>query len=50
MQGLLQAHDTVASKDYAPHLPDVPMEVDEDEGTVKIVQLVKSQESSVSKD
>ncbi|XP_026461232.1 MAGUK p55 subfamily member 7-like [Ctenocephalides felis] len=42
--GLLCAHDAVAQKDYYPHLPDIPLEVDEDEETIKIVQLVKSNE------
>ncbi|XP_043248144.1 membrane palmitoylated protein 7-like protein metro isoform X4 [Colletes latitarsis] len=45
IQGLLCAHDSVAQKDYYPRLPDIPLEVDEDEETVKIVQLVKSNES-----
>ncbi|KAL0118387.1 hypothetical protein PUN28_009206 [Cardiocondyla obscurior] len=44
IQGLLCAHDAVAQKDYYPRLPDIPLEVDEDEETVKIVQLVKSNE------
>ncbi|XP_017794306.1 PREDICTED: MAGUK p55 subfamily member 7 isoform X4 [Habropoda laboriosa] len=44
IQGLLCAHDAVAQKDYYPRLPEIPMEVDEDEETVKIVQLVKSNE------
>ncbi|XP_014225812.1 MAGUK p55 subfamily member 7 isoform X2 [Trichogramma pretiosum] len=44
VQALLISHDTVAQKDYYPRLPDVPMEIDEDEETVKIVQLVKSDE------
>lgn len=49
LQGLLCAHDAVAQKDYYPHLPDIPVEaVDEDEETVKIVQLVKSNEPLVS--
>lgn len=46
-QGLLCAHDAVAQKDYYPRLPDIPLEVDEDEETVKIVQLVKSNEPLV---
>jgi len=37
----------VAQKDYYPRLPDIPLEVDEDEETVKIVQLVKSNEPLV---
>ncbi|XP_011160121.1 MAGUK p55 subfamily member 7 isoform X4 [Solenopsis invicta] len=44
LQGLLCAHDAVAQKDYHPRLPEIPLEVDEDEETVKIVQLVKSNE------
>ncbi|KAJ8682105.1 hypothetical protein QAD02_017897 [Eretmocerus hayati] len=44
VQALLISHDTVAQKDYYPRLPDLPVEVDEDEETVKIVQLVKSDE------
>ncbi|KAF2883399.1 hypothetical protein ILUMI_22774 [Ignelater luminosus] len=44
VQGLLCAHDAVAQKDYYPHLPEIPVEVDEDEETIKIVQLVKSNE------
>ncbi|CAL7933506.1 unnamed protein product [Xylocopa violacea] len=44
MQGLLCTHDAVAQKDYYPRLPEIPLEVDEDEETVKIVQLVKSNE------
>lgn len=41
------AHDAIAQKDFYPHLPDIPIEVDEDEETVKIVQLVKSNEALV---
>lgn len=49
LQGLLCAHDAIAQKDYYPHLPEIPVEaVDEDEETVKIVQLVKSNEPLVS--
>ncbi|XP_044734339.1 MAGUK p55 subfamily member 7 isoform X2 [Chrysoperla carnea] len=44
IQGILCAHDAVAQKDYYPHLPEIPLEVDEDEETIKIVQLVKSNE------
>ncbi|XP_076272184.1 membrane palmitoylated protein 7-like protein metro isoform X3 [Rhynchophorus ferrugineus] len=44
LQGLLCAHDSVAQKDYYPHLPDIPVEEDDSEETVKIVQLVKSNE------
>ena len=41
------AHDAIAQKDFYPHLPEIPIEVDEDEETVKIVQLVKSNEPLV---
>ncbi|XP_031622261.1 MAGUK p55 subfamily member 7 isoform X4 [Contarinia nasturtii] len=44
VQSLLATHDAIAQKDFYPHLPDIPIEVDEDEETVKIVQLVKSNE------
>ncbi|XP_055319491.1 MAGUK p55 subfamily member 7 isoform X4 [Sitodiplosis mosellana] len=44
VQSLLASHDAIAQKDFYPHLPDIPIEVDEDEETVKIVQLVKSNE------
>lgn len=44
LQGLLCAHDAVAQKDYYPHLPDIPVEEDDSEETIKIVQLVKSNE------
>ncbi|XP_043286650.1 MAGUK p55 subfamily member 7 isoform X4 [Venturia canescens] len=44
IQGLLCTHDAVAQKDYYPRLSEIPLEVDEDEQTVKIVQLVKSNE------
>ncbi len=44
---MLASHDIVAQRDYLPKLNEVPIEVDEDEETVKIVQLVKSQEPLV---
>lgn len=47
LKGLLFTHDAVAQKDYYPHLPEIPLEVDEDEETIKIVQLVKSNEPLV---
>ncbi|XP_026677270.1 MAGUK p55 subfamily member 7 [Diaphorina citri] len=48
LQGLLCAHDAVAQKDYYPRLPEIPQElVDDEEETVKIVQLVKSNEPLV---
>ncbi|CAG0919067.1 unnamed protein product [Notodromas monacha] len=43
-QSLFSAHDSITQKDYLPRLPDIPLEVDEDEEAVKIVQLVKSSE------
>ncbi|XP_055689831.1 MAGUK p55 subfamily member 7 isoform X3 [Lutzomyia longipalpis] len=45
LQSLLCAHDSIAKKDFYPHLPEIPMEVDEDEETIKIVQLVKNNEA-----
>lgn len=48
LQSLLVAHDSIAQKDFYPQLPDLPIEIDEDEETVKIVQLVKSNEALVS--
>lgn len=44
IQSILCAHDAIAQKDFYPHLPEIAMEVDEDEETIKIVQLVKSNE------
>ncbi|XP_053967399.1 MAGUK p55 subfamily member 7 isoform X3 [Anastrepha ludens] len=44
LQSLLYAHDAIAQKDFYPHLPEIPIEMDEDEKTIKIVQLVKSNE------
>ncbi|XP_039445759.1 MAGUK p55 subfamily member 7 isoform X3 [Culex pipiens pallens] len=44
LQSVLFAHDAIAQKDFYPHLPEIPVEVDEDEETIKIVQLVKSNE------
>ncbi|XP_022223281.2 MAGUK p55 subfamily member 7 isoform X4 [Drosophila obscura] len=44
VQHLLFAHDAIAQKDFYPHLPEAPFEIDEDEETIKIVQLVKSNE------
>ena len=48
-QSLLLVHDTISQKDYVPKLPEPPFDVaDEDEETIKIVQLVKSNEPLVS--
>uniref|UniRef100_A0A8D8PGQ6 MAGUK p55 subfamily member 7 n=2 Tax=Culex pipiens TaxID=7175 RepID=A0A8D8PGQ6_CULPI len=44
LQSVLFAHDAIAQKNFYPHLPEIPVEVDEDEETIKIVQLVKSNE------
>ncbi|KAK3921117.1 MAGUK p55 subfamily member 7 [Frankliniella fusca] len=43
-QRLLDAHDAVAQKDYNPRLSEIPQDVDKDEETIKIAQLVKSDE------
>lgn len=44
----MYSHDAVAQKDYYPHLPEIPRDPDEvEEDTVKIVQLVKSNEPLV---
>lgn len=49
-QSLLLVHDTISQKDYVPKLPEPPFNtVDEDEETIKIVQLVKSNEPLVKK-
>lgn len=45
IQSLLSCHDIVASREFLPKLDNIPFEVDEDEDTVKIVQLVKSQDT-----
>ncbi|CAN7990775.1 unnamed protein product, partial [Ixodes hexagonus] len=42
LRALLEAHDAVARKDFVPSLGEAPC--DEDEETVRIVQLVKSNE------
>ena len=47
LQSLFSVHDKISQKDYVPKLPELPYEVDEDEETVKIVQLVKSREPLV---
>uniref|UniRef100_A0A671V105 MAGUK p55 subfamily member 7-like n=1 Tax=Sparus aurata TaxID=8175 RepID=A0A671V105_SPAAU len=44
-QSLLSVHDTVAQRDFEPTLPPIPDDVlDEDEDSVKIVSLVKTNE------
>lgn len=47
LQRLLDAHDAVAQKDYNPRLSELPQDVDKDEETIKIAQLVKSDEPLV---
>ncbi|XP_046734664.1 MAGUK p55 subfamily member 7-like isoform X5 [Diprion similis] len=44
MQALLCTHDAVAQKDYYPKIPELPLEVDEDDEIIKIVELIKSDE------
>ncbi|KAL5287357.1 MPP7 family protein [Megaselia abdita] len=44
LHSLLAAHDAIAQKDFQPLLPEIPVEMDEDEETIKIVTLVKSDE------
>ncbi|UYV76080.1 MPP7 [Cordylochernes scorpioides] len=43
-QTFLEACDLVAKKEFSPTLPDLPLELEDEEETVKIVQLVKSNE------
>merc|ERR1719412_2593387 len=45
LQHLMKTHDRIAQKEFVPKLTEIPVEVDEDEETVKIVQLVKSQDT-----
>jgi len=45
IQQIMKTHDRIAQKEFVPKLTDIPVEVDEDEETVKIVQLVKSQDT-----
>jgi len=42
---IMATHDSIAQKEFVPKLTEIPVEVDEDEETVKIVQLVKSQDT-----
>ncbi|GAB6028321.1 hypothetical protein CHUAL_002494 [Chamberlinius hualienensis] len=44
LQAVLVAHDEIAQKSYIPKLPEIQPQTDEGEETVKIVQLVKSNE------
>ena len=48
IQHIMKTHDRIAQKEFVPKLTDIPVEVDEDEETVKIVQLVKSQVKSTN--
>ncbi|VDK68701.1 unnamed protein product [Gongylonema pulchrum] len=43
---MFSVYDIVSSRTYAPQLPDVPYEVDDDDGiAVKLVRLVKTSEA-----
>ncbi|XP_046606007.1 MAGUK p55 subfamily member 7-like isoform X5 [Neodiprion virginianus] len=44
IQALLCTHDAVAKKEYYPKIPELPLEVDEDDEIIKIVELIKSNE------
>ncbi|KAG8197875.1 hypothetical protein JTE90_024274 [Oedothorax gibbosus] len=44
LKALFLTHDLVAKKEFDPALPDIIHDADDDEETVKIVQLVKSNE------
>ncbi|KAH9363129.1 hypothetical protein HPB48_014089 [Haemaphysalis longicornis] len=44
VHALLEAHDIIAKKDFLPSLTEAIYEAEEDEETIKIVQLVKSNE------
>lgn len=46
-QALFQTHDQVARKDFLPALPDVPFVVEDDDASVKVVQLIKNTEPLV---
>jgi len=45
VQACIRTHDIVAKREFLPKLTGIPVEVDEDEETIKIVQLVKSQDT-----
>ncbi|GBM20823.1 MAGUK p55 subfamily member 7 [Araneus ventricosus] len=44
VKSLLLTHDLIAKKDFEPALPEIVHDAEDDEETVKIVQLVKSNE------
>lgn len=45
MQALFNAYDNVSNQRYTPPLPEIPFEVDDDEGVaVKIVRLIRGNE------
>lgn len=45
VQALFNVHDKVAAKEFEPTLPEIPSEVDEDEGlALRIVRLIKNSE------
>lgn len=45
---MLQAHDTVAQKDFDPILPPLPEDLPDDEEAMRIVCLVKNNQPLVS--
>ena len=48
LQSLMASHDIVAQRDYLPKLQEVPFnDYDDEEETVKMVQLVKTQDPTV---
>ncbi|VDN51887.1 unnamed protein product [Dracunculus medinensis] len=45
-KALFFAHDKIATRSYTPELPEIPFEVDDDDGiAIKIVRLVKANEA-----
>ena len=47
-QALLYSHDKIASHDFGPYLtPETDLYKEEDKGTVKVVQFIKSNEPLV---
>ncbi len=47
-QALLSAQDTVSLRDYEPDLPPLPKDLPEDEEAMRIVCLVKNNQTLVS--
>ena len=48
MRFLFDAHDHIANKDYVPELPDFSKMMMDEDSSIKIVRLVKSNEPLVS--